>query len=453
VTRPAPLPPLLTFAEEQALGRAIAAARHLRWLTLAPTPAELALLEAARAAVATLVARNEGLVRSQADRYARRGWPFGRCLAAGRIGLWWAAERIEPERGFKFSTYAVWWIRQRIRRDVGRGKDSGPIRVPMHAFKAEPVLARRARKLADLHGTAWARRGEGEFSRKEPLYATLADRRVRNPAAQAIDRLDVQAALGRLRGQHREVLTLRYLEGLTLAEVGDRWGLTRERVRQVEQQALDAARQVLGAAACLGLAAGGAPDRALATPAHRPGTAAARGYHWVKAAGAFRVRIVLGGRSISGGITADEALAARAGKAMYAAAAAGANRALIRAAGQAALGLLPRLTDRAAGLAFAHGWAGSRTGRGWPRSEQRGVVWNAKSMCWEARLRRAGKDTILLRTLDEAAAARAYAQAKQDAACGRFPGTAADSAGPRRPGRPRIGDGPTSSPAPAGARR
>src|SRR4051812_11128226 len=138
---------LLTGADEVALGRAIATGREAA-IALATasssSPAErrrlAALVVEGDVARERFIAANLRLVVSIAKRYQTQTMPLPDVIQEGNLGLMRAVEKFEPERGFKFSTYATWWIRQAITRAIA---DKGrTIRVPAHVSEALSVLAR-----------------------------------------------------------------------------------------------------------------------------------------------------------------------------------------------------------------------------------------------------------------------------------------------------------------------
>ena len=298
------LKPLLTWPEEQRLGREcrrLAALEDVRAregarLRRAPTRGEWAAaanysseaaLRADRARMRScrdeLIARNLRLVLSVAGRYKPQpGLEFDDLVAEGNFGLAKAAARFDPGRGFRFSTYAVWWIRQAISHAVGH--DARAIRLPAHvhdklrrmrrlreeyreAHGRDPddrhvaaalgidhtkvrALGRAAREVASLDASALLRggprKGSGAAERFAPRAADLLADETQAPerhadAALARDALAQVLAEG-LGARERDVVAARFgLDGRpprNLAQIGAAYGLTRERIRQIERAAL-----------------------------------------------------------------------------------------------------------------------------------------------------------------------------------------------------------------------
>lgn len=217
-----------------------------------------------------LITANSRLVISVAKKYIGRGVPFLDLIQEGNIGLMRAAKKFDYHRGFKFSTYATWWIRQAVSRAVA---DQGrTIRVPVHMgdqisrmlrsqHRLKQVLSRdpTAEELAEAldvtpqkveHMMQVSRRplslqmpiGEED---EDQLGDFIEDQESEPPDQTASDNLlrqHVREVLEQLPPREARILELRYGlysgEELTLNEVGQRLGVTRERVRQIEAQAL-----------------------------------------------------------------------------------------------------------------------------------------------------------------------------------------------------------------------
>jgi RNA polymerase primary sigma factor len=266
--------PLLTAADEVELGGRIAAGRAAQAeLTTAIAEEERAALEAvvldAEAARDRFIASNLRLVVSIAKRYQSSGLALLDLVQEGNIGLMRAVEKFEPERGFKFSTYATWWIRQAVTRAIA---DKGrTIRVPTHVGDALTVLHRVTAELERRHGREPTLAELEQATGLKPerivelrgavhdvvsLSAPLADGDgelgdlvpddgIDVPFDTAATHLEQEAlalVLSRLSEREQRVLELRFgLTGgqpRTLEDVGREFALTRERIRQIEAKAL-----------------------------------------------------------------------------------------------------------------------------------------------------------------------------------------------------------------------
>lgn len=248
--------PLLNFEQEQELGKRIAKGDD--------------------EARARMIESNLRLVVAIGKKYINRGLPFSNVLEEGNIGLIRAVEKFDYKRGFKFSTYASWWIRQSIERAIAN--QVRIIRLPVHVAEIANAHTRAVRKLTQELGrepaaeevakkmkiTVERVRVLSQMSRDtysldtlisdegdDTLKDVLRDDHMPSPAAAINEqgrRKYLNECIAELPDTERNVLRMRY--GLstdlprTLESIGKQFGITRERVRQIEKQAIGKLRSL-----------------------------------------------------------------------------------------------------------------------------------------------------------------------------------------------------------------
>jgi RNA polymerase primary sigma factor len=268
--------PLLTSEEEKRIAKQIVRGRvALQQLQQPVRDSRRAVtyqsqIDAGLQAREHLIKANTRLVVSIAKRYMGQGVPFLDLIQEGNLGLMKAVEKYDYKRGFRFSTYATWWIRQTITRAIA--DQARTIRLPVYMSDRLRRLYQVARQLEQTNGrqasaeeiaeelglearkVQWMMRAAWQpLSLEQPvgeeedneLAAFIEDDTTPSPAQSAYQNLlrdKVEEVLATLSPREASILRLRF--GLvngrayTLKEVGQKFGLTRERIRQIESQAL-----------------------------------------------------------------------------------------------------------------------------------------------------------------------------------------------------------------------
>jgi RNA polymerase primary sigma factor len=212
-----------------------------------------------------IINANQGLVIKHAKQNSGRSLDLGDLIQEGNIGLMKAVDKFDPSRGYRFSTYAIWWIRNAIQRAIM--DKSRTIRIPVHKQEKLKKFNRAVRKLTGDPGrqpTLEEISQESGLSVKEviktstiphqplslnqeignnpdnsQLYSCIEDRTLLSPEEEASRNsklAHLREVLNGLEERDKNIMKLRLFRGKTLKEVGDKHGLSRERIRQIQNK-------------------------------------------------------------------------------------------------------------------------------------------------------------------------------------------------------------------------